>query len=70
MFRAAIPNGSYFGQEKTVNTLGHTNILAVTSSLNAEVVYALTKTLYENLDYLVRVHPACKSISLEKAWKV
>lgn len=67
VFRAAIPSGSYFGQEKTVNTLGHTNILAVTSSLNAEVVYALTKTLYENLDYLVRVHPACKSMSLEKA---
>jgi uncharacterized protein len=67
VFRAAIPAGSYFGQEKTVNTLGHTNMLAVTASLNAEVVYALTKTLYENLDYLVRVHPACKGISLEKA---
>ncbi len=67
LFRATIPAGSYFGQEKSVNTLGHTNILAVTASLNPDVVYALTKTLYENLDYLVRVHPACKSISLERA---
>ncbi|MBI5249126.1 MAG: TAXI family TRAP transporter solute-binding subunit [Desulfomonile tiedjei] len=67
VFRVTIPAGSYSGQEKPVNTLGHTNMLAVTSSLNPDVVYALTKSLYENLDYLIRVHPACKSISLEKA---
>lgn len=67
VFRFTIPGGSYLGQEKPVNTLAHINILAVTASLNPEVVYALTKTFYENLDYLVRVHPTCKSISLEKA---
>lgn len=67
VFRATIHPGSYEGQEKAVNTLGHVNILAVTASLNPEVVYALTKTLYENLEYLIRVHPACKGISLDKA---
>jgi uncharacterized protein len=66
-FRFVIPPGTYPGQEKQVNTAGHTSMLAVTATLNSEVVYALTRTLYENLDYLARVHPACRTISIEKA---
>jgi TRAP transporter TAXI family solute receptor len=66
-FRYVIPPGTYPGQEKQVNTAAHTSMLAVTATLNSEVVYALTRTLYENLDYLARVHPACRTISLEKA---
>lgn len=67
VFRQTIPAGTYPGQENPVHTVGQMNVLAVTASLNQQVVYALTKTLYENLDYLVRVHPACRDIVLEKA---
>jgi uncharacterized protein len=66
-FRQTIPADTYPGQGKAVNTVGQMNLLAVTASLNPQVVYALTKTFYENLDYLVRVHPACRNIVLEKA---
>jgi hypothetical protein len=66
-FRQTIPAGTYPGQGKPVQTVGQMNLLAVTASLNQQVVYALTKTLYENLDYLVRVHPACRDIVLEKS---
>ncbi len=68
-FRYVIPPGTYPGQETQVNTAGHMSMLAVTSTLNSEVVYALTRTLFANLDYLARVHPACRTISIEKACK-
>lgn len=67
LFRYEIPPKTYPTQDKPVKTLGQLNMLAVTSALDPQVVYALTKSLYENLDYLARVHPACRSISLENA---
>jgi TRAP transporter TAXI family solute receptor len=67
MFRYVVAPGTYPGQEQPINTIAQMNVLAVTSTLNSEVVYALTKTLYENLDYLARVHPACRGMSLKKA---
>ncbi len=67
VFRQIIPAGTYPGQDKPVYSVGQMNLLAVTASLNAQVVYALTKTLFENLDFLVRIHPACRNIVLEKA---
>ncbi len=67
MFRYVVAPGTYPGQERPINTMAQMNVLAVTSTLNSEVVYALTKTLYENLDYLARVHPACRGMSLKNA---
>jgi TRAP transporter TAXI family solute receptor len=66
-FRSVVPSGTYPGQSEDVKTIGQMNFLAVASSINAEVVYALTKTLFENLDYLAKVHPACRRISIESA---
>jgi len=66
-FRYVIASGTYPGQERPINTIAQMNVLAVTSTLNSEVVYALTKTLYENLDYLARIHAACRGMSLKKA---
>jgi uncharacterized protein len=67
IFRIVIPRGTYAGQDKPVRTIGQTTMLAVTASLDPEVVYALTKTLYENLEELARIHPVCGGISIEKA---
>ena len=67
MFRYVVAPETYPGQERPINTMAQMNVLAVTSTLNSEVVYDLTKTLYENLDYLARVHPACRGMSLKKA---
>ncbi len=67
VFRSVIPAGAYPGQTTPVNSVGQANVLATTSTLDPHVVYALTKTLYENLDYLSKVHPACRNIVLEKA---
>jgi TRAP transporter TAXI family solute receptor len=67
MFRYVVAPGTYPGQQRPINTIAQMNVLAVTSTLNSEVVYDLTKTLYENLDYLARVHPACRGMSLKRA---
>ena len=67
MFRYVVAPGTYPGQERPINTMAQMDVLAVTSTLNSEVVYDLTKTLYENLDYLARVHPACRGMSLKRA---
>ncbi len=62
-----IPQRTYPGQVREVKSLAFGNVLATTSSLSSEVVYDLTKTLYENLDYLAGVHPACREIALDRA---
>jgi uncharacterized protein len=62
-----IPAETYPGQVKPLKTIGQLSILAVTSSLDAQVVYALTQSLFDNLEHLARVHHACQSISLENA---
>ncbi|MBI4965399.1 MAG: TAXI family TRAP transporter solute-binding subunit [Desulfomonile tiedjei] len=67
VFRSIIRAGTYPGQSEDVNTIGQMNLLAVASSVNSEVVYALTKSLFENLEYLAKVHPACRSISIQGA---
>lgn len=66
-FRQEIAARTYPSQDKPIHTIGQPCILAVTDTLDPEVVYALTKSLYENLDYLARVHPACRSMSLDHA---
>jgi len=68
VFRSVIPVGTYPGQTRAVNSAGQANVLATTSALDEYVVYALTKTLYENLDSLSKVHPACRNMALEKAF--
>lgn len=67
--RMVIPAGTYPGQMEPVQSVGQMSILAVAASLDAQVVYALTKVLFENLDYLAKVHPVCQNIDLAKAFE-
>jgi TRAP transporter TAXI family solute receptor len=67
--RMVIPAGTYAGQTEPVPTVGQRGILAVAASLDPQVVYALTRVFFENLDYLAKVHPACKNIELAKAFE-
>lgn len=64
---SVIPARTYPGQTRAVRSVGFGNVLATTSSLSSQVVYELTKTLFENLDYLAHVHPACREIALDRA---
>lgn len=62
-----IKAGTYPGQKKDIMTIAQPNLLAVTADTPEEVVYLLTKTMYENLPFLNNVHKATLDMSLEKA---
>jgi TRAP transporter TAXI family solute receptor len=65
--RIVIPSETYPGQRTPVNTVGQNTLLVTTSSLDLEVIYDLTKSLFENVDQLAKFHPAFKAVSLENA---
>lgn len=65
--RYVIPANTYPGQEVDVNTIAQPNFLAVRPDLDEETVYQITKTIYENLDFLVNIHKATGAMSLERA---
>jgi len=58
---------AYPGQKKDINTIAQPNLLVVTKDTPEEVVYLLTKTMYENLPFLNTVHKATKVMNIKKA---
>lgn len=66
-FRYIIEPGTYPNQNEPIKTIAQPNWLAVRQDVPADVVYKLTKTIWENLDYMVKVHKACEFLKPEKA---
>jgi len=66
---ATIPAGTYEGQDTDVATAAIQNYLVTSADVPDDVVYAMTKAVFENLDNLVAAHAAAKGISLEQAAK-
>ncbi len=62
-----IKAGSYPGLNKDIHTVAQPNLLVVTKDTPDEVVYLLTKTMYENLPFLNSVHKATKAMAITKA---
>ncbi len=65
--RYVIKAGTYPGQKSDINTIAQPNLLVVTKDTPDEVVYLLTKTMYENLPFLNTVHKATKVMSINSA---
>ena len=64
---AAIPAKTYEGQDQPVSTVAIQNFLVTHAGVPADVVYAMTKSMFENLDAMVAAHAAAKGISKENA---
>ena len=62
-----IAAGTYPGQDADVNTIAQPNFLATNASVDADHVYLLTKSMYENLPFLQAIHPATKAMAVEQA---
>jgi uncharacterized protein len=62
-----IASGTYPNQTEDVTLVGYPNLLLTNTAQSEEVVYNLTKTIFENLDFLVDAHSAAKLIKLETA---
>ena len=63
----AIPAGTYKGQDKAVPTLSVQAVLVVREDLPEDIVYTLTRTLFENLADVARAHSKGSEILLDRA---
>ena len=59
--------GTYPTQEQPITTAASPNVLVVREDISEEIVYNMTKLLWENLATLQEIHSATKSMSLENA---
>lgn len=65
--RFIIPTETYPGQEEPVATIAQLNFLATMAEVDEEVIYQVTRALWENLDDLQQTHAATRAMSLETA---
>jgi len=64
-----IPAGTYDGQTEDVPTAAVVNFLVTHTGVSNDLVYQMTKSMYENLDALVAAHATAKDIKRENAVK-
>jgi TRAP transporter TAXI family solute receptor len=53
-----LTGGIYRGVDQPVPTIGVWNVLICQSTLDTELVYNLAKALFENREYLLKIHPS------------
>lgn len=64
-FRITIPAGLYRGVDQPTPTFGLANGMVILRSVPDEIVYAMTRAIFENLGKLAGVHPAFGKVSKE-----
>lgn len=64
--QAVIPAGMYNGNDTDVLTFGPKATLVTSSDVSEEVVYQLTKAVFENFDSFKRLHPAFAPLQPEE----
>ena len=65
--RYTIPANTYPGQNKDILSISQPNFLAVRPEIDEEVVYKITKNIYENLPFLHEIHKATLAMNLTRA---
>jgi len=64
-----LAGGVYRGIDQPVATIGVWNVMICQASLDEEMVYKLAKALFENNDYLQKIHPSAAYTTPENAVK-
>ena len=62
-----VPAGTYNGLDNDVQTVALQAILVAESSLSEDVVYNITKAIFENRDTLIAAHDRARDITLDGA---
>ena len=62
-----LPVNTYPGQKQAIQTIAQPNFLACHANLPNDLIYTLTKTIYENLTEIQNIHKATLAMKLEKA---
>ena len=58
---------SVYGLPAPVKLMGSTNVVVVNAGLSTDLVYRMTKAIFENVGQLHKVHPSAASISVKNA---
>lgn len=66
-FRFVIPEDTYPKVDEEINTIAMPNFLGVASDLDEDVVYDITKAMYDNLEEVQGIHSSAEEITLETA---
>lgn len=67
--KVVIPKGTYNGMDEDVQTVAVKSTLVVHKDVPEEVVYEMTKVLYENIDELAKAHQVAKQIDMNSAFE-
>jgi TRAP transporter TAXI family solute receptor len=62
-----VPAGTYPGQDEDIRTAAQPNFLAVRADVEDDVVYEVTKVIFDNLSFLYSVHKATRVMTLDNA---
>jgi TRAP transporter TAXI family solute receptor len=65
-----IPSGTYPNQDYTVNTVATGTLLITSDEISEDLIYELTKQLFENLEELRKTQSIANDIKLETALNV
>ena len=60
-----IPGGIYSGNPEAVSTFGVKATVVSSAQVDAEIIYTIVKTVFENLDDFKKIHPAFSGLSPE-----
>jgi TRAP transporter TAXI family solute receptor len=63
----SLPGGTYGGVDTDVSTTAVMAMLATTADLSDDLVFKITRAIFENTDVLVAAHPRGRDITLESA---
>jgi TRAP transporter TAXI family solute receptor len=63
--KAIIPGGMYAGNPKNIQTFGVKASLVASNKANADVVYNITKAVFDNFDNFKTLHPVFSSLKKE-----
>lgn len=66
-FPYTLPAGSFPGQDKPVKTFAGSAIMIAHKDVPEDIVYKLVKSMYENQEFLISIHPIAKYMVLEEA---
>jgi TRAP transporter TAXI family solute receptor len=64
-----LPGGIYKGVNSAVSTIGVWNVMICQGSLKTDLVYRLVKALFENNNYLLKIHPSAAYTTPQNALK-
>lgn len=68
--KGTLPGGTYSGVPGDVPTVQNWNLLFANADADQDMIYEMTKAIFENLDRLRSIHPAANQITPETAINV